>query len=157
MRLTIIPSEKTIGVNGKFYLNIQEDFSWVPSGVHAVQWYETWGEVEYIDVIIPNERIEELGIYEQAIEIYDNETKKIQDELDAIEAARNYLEELRILRNQRLSECDWTQIGDVTLSDEQNLAWKTYRQSLRDLPKNITNPKLLVLDSDNSEWPKKPQ
>jgi hypothetical protein len=156
MKLTIIPSDKTIGIDGKFYLDIQEDFSWVPADVHAVQWYETWGEVEFIDKNVPNERIEELGIYEQAIEIYDNETKKIQDELDSIEAARDYWKELRILRNLRLSESDWTQIIDVQLSDEQKLSWQSYRQTLRDLPENIIDPKPLVNDANHLDWPVKP-
>tara|TARA_R100000458_G_C8070244_1_gene109369 strand:- start:121 stop:480 length:360 start_codon:yes stop_codon:yes gene_type:complete len=44
---------------------------------------------------------------------------------------------LRLERNKRLSTCDWRASSDLTLPD----AWKTYRQSLRDLPAS-SNPKV---------------
>ena len=156
MKLTIIPSDKYIAVDSDGILKIQQDLSWIPSNVHALQWYDTWGEVEYNDGTA-NERIEELGIFEQAVADFNNEKQRIQDELDAIEAARDYWEELRILRNQRLSDCDWTQVADVQLSDAQKAEWTLYRQQLRDLPENIADPKPLVLDPNHSSWPTKPE
>jgi hypothetical protein len=39
---------------------------------------------------------------------------------------------IRQERNQRLSQCDWTQLDDSPGS--QKLEWATYRQELRDLP-----------------------
>ena len=44
---------------------------------------------------------------------------------------------LRIERNILLTACDWRASSDLTLSDD----WKTYRQSLRDLPASAS-PKL---------------
>ena len=41
---------------------------------------------------------------------------------------------LRLERNARLTACDWRASSDLTLAD----AWKTYRQSLRDLPASST-------------------
>ena len=58
MRLIIIPSDKAIGIDGEFFSKIGEDLSWIPSNIHAIQWYDTWGEVEYNDGS-PNEKIEE--------------------------------------------------------------------------------------------------
>jgi len=156
MRLTIIPGDKYIAIDNNGLLNIRQDLNWIPSNVHALQWYDIWGEIEYNDGT-PNERIEDLGIFEQAVADFDNENKTIQDELDAIEAARDYWEELRVLRNQRLSNCDWTQVNDVQLSEDKKGEWILYRQQLRDLPNNITNPKPLVLDSTYSDWPVKPE
>ena len=52
---------------------------------------------------------------------------------------------LRVKRNQLLAETDWMATGDRTISDE----WKTYRQSLRDLPANTSDPA-------NPTWPTKP-
>ena len=49
---------------------------------------------------------------------------------------------LRLERNIRLTACDWRASSDLTLAD----AWKTYRQSLRDLPASAS-PKL---DSDGN-------
>lgn len=152
MRITIIPSDKTIGIDGDFLLSIQQDFSWIPSNVHAVQWYETWGEVEYTDGS-PNERIEELGIYQQAVIDFNNELKRIEDEQktqeEAIEASRDYWEELRSLRNQKLTQSDWTQVSDAPFTEEQKVSWQSYRQALRDLPENTEDPK-------NPVWPVSP-
>ncbi len=152
MRLTIIPGDKYIAIDNNGLLDIQQDLNWIPSNVHALQWYDTWGEVEYNDET-PNERIENLGIFEQAVADFNNEKKILQDELDAIEAARDYWEELRVLRNQRLSDCDWTQMSDVSFTEEQKISWKNYRQLLRDLPESITDPKQLVVNPTDSNWP----
>jgi hypothetical protein len=155
MRLTIIPSDKYIAIDNNGLLQIQQDLSWIPSNIHAVQWYDTWGEVEYNDAR-PNERIEDLDIFEQAVLDFNNEKQRIEDEVAAREAARDYWSELRILRNQRLDESDWTQVFDVQLSDEKKAEWIIYRQKLRDLTDIISDPKPLVLDSNHSDWPIKP-
>ena len=85
------------------------------------------------------------------------ETKPTEDEVKAklteLESAEP-LRLLRIERNKRLAECDWMANSDVTMSS----AWKTYRQSLRDLPSSAT-PKidsLGDLDSTSVTWPTKP-
>jgi hypothetical protein len=156
MRLTILPADKYISINNQGFLNIQEDLSWIPSNVHALQWYDTWGEVEYNDGTA-NERIEELGIFEQAIQTHNNEVQRIENEKIATEAARDYWEELRFLRNEKLNECDWTQVADVQLSDAQKVEWTLYRQALRDLPNNIIDPKPLVLNYNHPDWPIKPE
>ena len=53
--------------------------------------------------------------------------------------------ELRSKRNQLLAETDYLALYDVTMSDEM----KTYRQALRDLPANTSDPA-------NPTWPTKP-
>jgi hypothetical protein len=53
---------------------------------------------------------------------------------------------LRSSRNVLLSACDWTQIADAPVDD---LAWAVYRQALRDLPSNTTDP-------FNPVWPEMP-
>jgi predicted O-linked N-acetylglucosamine transferase (SPINDLY family) len=159
MRLTIISSDKFISIDGQGLLDIEQDLSWIPSNVRAVQWYDTWGEVEYKDET-PNLRIEELGIFDQAVEDLNNEIVRIEQkqiaDAEAAEAARDYWEELRVLRNQRLVESDWTQVADAPLTEEQKVAWQSYRQALRNLPENISDPKPLVLDSNHSDWTVKP-
>jgi len=53
-------------------------------------------------------------------------------------------------RNERvklLTASDWTQIPDAPVDKE---AWAIYRQALRDLPQNTTDPK-------NPVWPEPPQ
>jgi hypothetical protein len=53
---------------------------------------------------------------------------------------------VRETRNELLTECDWTQLGDVA-SETKNL-WSAYRQSLRDITEQ-ENP-------FNINWPVKP-
>ena len=52
---------------------------------------------------------------------------------------------LRAKRNQLLAETDYLALSDVTLSDDM----RTYRQALRDLPANTSDPA-------NPTWPVKP-
>ena len=72
-----------------------------------------------------------------------------QDEIDAEVIRLNTevypIEYLRHVRNNLLQETDWMANSDVTMSD----AWKTYRQALRDLPANTSDP-------SNPTWPTKP-
>ena len=52
---------------------------------------------------------------------------------------------LRAKRNQLLAETDYLALSDATLSEDM----RTYRQALRDLPDNTSNPA-------NPTWPVKP-
>lgn len=61
---------------------------------------------------------------------------------------------LRIERNKKLAESDWTQSRDVNLhSDEE---WQTYRQALRDLPANSTPELDENGELTNITWPTPP-
>ena len=152
MRITIIPGDKAIGIDNKILSNVQQDLSWIPSNIHAVQWYDTLGEVEYNDGT-PNERIEELGIYEQVVVDFNNEIKRIEDQKAAIEAAGDYWAEFRSIRDNLLWKCDWTQNPDSPLTEEKKLEWAVYRQLLRDLTQNVTDPKPMVLNLNHLSWP----
>ena len=68
--------------------------------------------------------------------------------LDAdAEKAKEAFIYLRKQRNEKLSTTDWTQSRDITLSNDND--WKTYRQALRDLPANTSDP-------TNPTWPTEP-
>ena len=79
--------------------------------------------------------------------------KQISDKMSEIDAAAP-MKELRLQRDAKLAETDWTALADVTMADNM----KTYRQALRDLPasndgKNATlNGGVL----ENVKWPQKP-
>lgn len=47
---------------------------------------------------------------------------------------------VRTQRNQLLFDCDWTQLPDAPLSSEDKTTWQIYRQVLRDITDNFTNP-----------------
>ena len=66
------------------------------------------------------------------------------------------MDELRIIRNVKLTETDWSQLGDVPVGIKTT--YESYRQALRDLPSSA-NPKLDVngnLDSSSFTWPTEP-
>lgn len=56
---------------------------------------------------------------------------------------------IRLERNTKLSDCDWTQLPDSQLSDSEKADWATYRQSLRDITSQPTFP-------DSVIWPNNP-
>ena len=75
-----------------------------------------------------------------AEEIAENEAY-VRDVLPGIQ-----MENLRSRRNRLLAETDYLALVDSTLTDEM----REYRQALRDLPANTTDPA-------NPTWPTKPQ
>ena len=64
--------------------------------------------------------------------------------------AANNLEVLRVERNIKLAETDWTRMDDNGMSDSAKASWATYRQALRDITDSATS----VYDVT---WPKKPE
>lgn len=68
-----------------------------------------------------------------------------QAEIDAYEIDQAW-GALRGKRNALLKACDWTQVPDAPVGQA---AWATYRQALRDLPANTTDPREVV-------WPEPP-
>ena len=61
------------------------------------------------------------------------------------EKTQDAWERLRQRRNLYLAQTDWWTVSDRTMTDEE----RAYRQALRDLPANTTNPSNVV-------WPTKP-
>ena len=62
-----------------------------------------------------------------------SDTKPTESEIDAEVTRLTNAEPMKLLRVERdrlLATTDWRASSDLTLAD----AWKTYRQSLRDLP-----------------------
>jgi len=77
-------------------------------------------------------------------------TKPTKSEVTAKIAELEAGEPLRLLRrdrNQKLRMSDWTQGSDVP--DAIKTPWATYRQKLRDLPANTSDP-------NNPSWPTEP-
>ena len=70
-----------------------------------------------------------------------------KDAASAAAALEGRKSEVRMMRNQLLLACDWTQIPDCTV-DKQ--AWATYHQALRDITKQEGFP-------DSVQWPTQPE
>jgi len=84
-------------------------------------------------------------------------TQPTEDEINAKVTELKNAEPLRLLRLERdrlLKETDWRASSDLIILE----AWKSYRQSLRDLPA-LSTPKLDSnddLDKSSVEWPTPP-
>lgn len=82
---------------------------------------------------------------------YDRDGNVVELDVAAIETETAVVETendwmfLRKDRNRLLAETDWWANSDVTMTNEQ----RAYRQELRDLPANTTDPA-------NPIWPTKP-
>ena len=55
MRLSIIADDKTVCIDGVCYGGL--DLNLLPTNIHAVQWHETFGEVEFKSVFENNQII----------------------------------------------------------------------------------------------------
>lgn len=77
--------------------------------------------------------------YQKWREIELNESEKAQQ-------LREKQDAIRAQRNQKLKDCDWTQLPDAKVSQS---AWAQYRQELRDLTKQESFPFDVV-------WPSEP-
>lgn len=60
------------------------------------------------------------------------EVKDLSD-TEKTEAFEIKAAQIRRDRNNHLAACDWTQLKDSPLSDEEKAIWTTYRQELRDI------------------------
>ena len=70
---------------------------------------------------------------------------------EEIQAAKDSaMAQLRATRNALLLACDWTQIADCTIPKKAE--WTTYRQTLRDLPSTITEPRTFADWPHNPDW-----
>ena len=147
--LVIIVSDKTIGIGTTIISGIGTDLSWIPSDVHAVHWNGSSGEIEYNDGKAYL-GITSIGIYSQAETSFNNEIQRQKDLGDASVSQSSFLwEKLRNERDNLLLFSDFTQLGDIGLSDSKKAEWVTYRKALRDLPANTSDPA-------NPTWPTKP-
>ncbi len=154
MKITIIPIDKTVYKNNKSFDSLS--MSSVPDNIHALQWNETKGHIEFNDNT-PNQIITELPLWvNDCLAAWEtantNELNRINELNKSITSDpivysdQEKLAYIRLQRDKRLADCDWTQLSDTPASVNKE-AWANYRQLLRDLP----NQSDLNLDMPN--WP----
>jgi len=129
MRLTIIPSDGSVYVDGSGYTNL--DLTWIPEidgkKVHAVQWLDGEGEVEFVGPE-QNLKINDLGVFEQAISLW-NEKKEeeeafLKQQLE-LEERRKREEEER-LRSQFITFDDYDEEYGLGIEEFSELDEKPY-------------------------------
>jgi len=153
MKLTIIPSDGAVYENGIAYLNLT--WAETPPNVHALQWKDTAGWIEYNDgtvnediTVLPqwadNAMVAWQVAYDEAHKPPTPPTPPTYEQKYALFIAE---------RDRRLLATDYTQLPDViALHDAAWLqGWVDYRQELRDLPSLVNQSNI-----DNISWPVPP-
>lgn len=74
--------------------------------------------------------------WKNLLQVWHNELTIQDDEIKAL---------IRQWRNQELADSDWTQVSDIDPVYVDIEAWKQYRQKLRDVLKQNSDPKLIIL------------
>ncbi len=101
MKVSIIPSDKTIIVDGQALIF---DYDIDPT-IHAIQWDEDSGEIEYNDGIA-NEQFTDSTLVDSLVSAYEDEVERLEaeaqataqavvDEAEALEAAKTYADHRR--------------------------------------------------------------
>ena len=115
----------------------------------VVDWY--FSDSPYVPVT-PGIRLEvpEGLAWDTVKGVQDGEEVTLQADPQKVEAKiQQAWTALRAQRNSLLVASDYTQLQDAHLSAEKKSAWADYRQALRDLPENATDP-------TNVTWPVSP-
>lgn len=150
MRLTIVPSDKTVCKNGVCYSNLT--WQGTPDNVHALQWYGVEGSIEYNDGK-PNEEITELPSWaisaETAWDAAANPPPPPPPTPEEIQAAN------KAEAQQLLQATDWTATVDIADPQYSNpylanqAEFLAYRSQVRAI---AVNPPTTLVDP----WPTLP-
>jgi hypothetical protein len=148
MRLTVIRNDGAVYVDSVAYLSL--DMSSVPTNVHALQWYEVSGWIEFADST-PNQDITELPAWANVC----------VEEWEAADYAQKHppqhsptVEENKQAATSLLSQTDWTALPDVADPLKSNpylanaSAFNIYRNAVRLIAINPT--------AGDLDWPTKP-
>ena len=109
----------------------------------------------------PNAKWSWVGTDYTGLTWLDSGTASSESELNTEVTRLNNAEPMRLLRlerDRRLSVCDWVSAKATDTGVAVTTAWKTYRQSLRDLPASAS-PSLdsnYDLDLTSVTWPTEP-
>lgn len=141
----------------------------INNNIQILNIHELYPNTSFPDIGIPDEFLKQNNLY-KVIDFlsHDEQTQNydlleypiIKDDVvytvevtqKSVEEIRDYkLTKVRVYRNQLLNASDIEVTIDKWEGYSQQLkdSWKTYRQTLRDLPQNIQ-------DFDNIQWPIKP-
>ena len=158
MRLTIIPDDGPIVVDGHTYteINFSEKGINSPADVHALQWYGEEGEIEYKERTKPNKEITKLPAWANAAAsahadlLHEEQNPPPLPDLTDAEILDSVIE----LRADFLSSTDWTVLPDSPFTDAERESWVSYRQNLRDITDTAGYPWNGVYSYDN--WPTPP-
>lgn len=138
MKLSVIPEDTLIIIDGTAVLVPaieNRDFS-------AMHWDGTAGRIERMG---PKGLVEEFFYDDSVVLPYVALWAEKKEQLPEPDTIVEY----RFRRNQLLAECDWTQLSDNGLTEEQRSEWAQYRDALRNVPQQEGYPATVT-------WPDSP-
>ena len=148
MKLTIIPADGSVGEDGKFYNDLDLSSCGIPADVHALQWDNTAGWIEF-STPIPNEEITSLPAWANCC------MTKWAEANNPPPPPPPTADQNKQIAVQKLKDTDWTTIPDVAdptksnpyLSNAQDFV--VYRNSVRQYA--------VYPVAGNIDWPAVPQ
>ena len=96
------------------------------------------------------EKLESCEPYEEGDWVYLVHVSPLTEE--EIQIHKNsFWNNIRGVRNDKMTKSDWTQLPDSPLSSEKKAEWAQYRQALRDITKQNIDPR-----TEGVVWPTEP-
>ena len=144
INLTVIPDDRFISVDGQ---GLVFDYP-AAANIHAIQWHNGSGHVEFSDGLTPNLIIQGQEDYEKYVCPYVQMWEEIYHNVTTAEQYSDTPEEkASVIRQQRddlLSETDYLMMPDYPMSELARENLKVYRQALRDVPEQPGFPNSVV-------------
>jgi hypothetical protein len=149
MKLTIIPADKSVGEDGKFYNDLDLTSCNIPADVHALQWQDIAGWIEYNSPLVQNQPITELPSWANCC------MTKWSEANTPVPPAPPTAEQNKQIASNKLYETDWTTIPDVSDSVKSN----PYLSNTQDfvIYRNAVRQYAVYPVAGNVNWPTEPQ
>lgn len=127
-RITIINEDKAMYIDGEAYSNL--DVSSMPSELHALQWFDTFGHIEFFThpdgTTQANEAITELPSWVNPIKIEWDKAKAAKEQQDL---------EHEVFLNQVKSVAE-----EIAIEAEKKAKWLAEQEALKEHLKNNPDP-----------------
>jgi hypothetical protein len=91
-----------------------------------------------------SKKITEIPFWGVFSDCFPNNMDIYNDQDESAITSEQWLAIARWWRNALLTESDWSQVSDNTLSEIQREQWRQYRRELRDITDTYTDPKEIV-------------
>jgi hypothetical protein len=104
-------------------------------------------EVTPVTITHPNDKVESITPYKDGDKWYTQKVTPFVVPTPATTTEEQKWEQVRFTRYEKLRICDYVVLDDSQVSNKD--VWKTYRQALRDVPQNNSDP-------DDIIWPEEP-
>jgi hypothetical protein len=114
MKLTIVPIDGSVGKDNIFYSGLDFSSCNIPADVHALQWQDTAGWIEYKSALIPNESITELPAWTNCC------IAKWTEANTPVSPLPPTAEQNKFIAIAKLQATDWTTIPDVSDPTKSN-------------------------------------